>query len=84
LETTDNPKKKKKKSQDSKLPDNLSQYSRYSGLAFQLIAAILLGLWIGMKIDDAMGNKTPVFTAITTVVFLLAALFLIIRSLTKS
>jgi F0F1-type ATP synthase assembly protein I len=53
-------------------------------MAFQMIAAILLGLWIGMKIDDVMGNKTPVFAAITTLVFLLATLFLIIRSLTKS
>ena len=83
METTDNP-KKKKKSQNSKLPDNLNQYSRYTGMAFQMIAAILLGLWIGMKIDDVMGNKTPVFAAITTLVFLLATLFLIIRSLTKS
>ena len=83
METTDNP-KKKKKSQNSKPPDNLNQYSRYTGMAFQMIAAILLGLWIGMKIDDVMGNKTPVFAAITTLVFLLATLFLIIRSLTKS
>jgi len=49
-----------------------------------MIAAILLGLWIGMKIDDAMGNDTPVFTAITTVLFLCAILYLTIRSLTKS
>ena len=82
MEKTDN--QKKKGSQKSKLPDNLSQYSRYSGMAFQLIAAILLGLWIGMKIDDALGYETPVFTAITTVVFLIASLFLIIRTLTKT
>jgi putative Mn2+ efflux pump MntP len=49
-----------------------------------MIAAILLGLWIGQKIDNAMGNDTPVFTAITTVTFLLAILILVIRSLTKS
>jgi F0F1-type ATP synthase assembly protein I len=53
-------------------------------MAFQLIAAILLGLWIGMKIDDALGYETPVFTAITTVVFLIATLILIIRTLTKT
>jgi len=53
-------------------------------MAFQMIAAILLGLWIGTKIDDALGNETHVFTALTTLVFLIATLFLIIRSLTKS
>jgi hypothetical protein len=37
-----------------------------------------------MKIDDALGNDTPVFTALTTLIFLLAILYLTIRSLTKS
>jgi preprotein translocase subunit SecG len=37
-----------------------------------------------MKIDDAMGNDTPVFTAIVTVLFIIAILFLTIRNLTKS
>ncbi|MGD9328450.1 MAG: AtpZ/AtpI family protein [Cyclobacteriaceae bacterium] len=83
MEKTDNP-KKKKSSQKSRQPDNLRQYSKYSGMAFQMIAAILLGLWIGTKIDDALDNEKHVFTAITTLVFLLATLFLIIRSLTKS
>lgn len=53
-------------------------------MAFQMIAAILLGLWIGMQIDKALGKDTHVFTALTTLLFLLATLFLIIRSLTKS
>ena len=53
-------------------------------MAFQMIAAILLGLWIGTRIDNALENETHVFTAVTTLVFLLATLFLIIRSLTKS
>jgi len=49
-----------------------------------MIAAILLGLWIGMKIDDAVGNDTPVFAAIVTVLFIFAILYLTIRNLTKS
>jgi len=49
-----------------------------------MIAAILLGLWIGMKIDESMGNKTPIFTAIFTLLFIFASLYLIIKSLPKS
>jgi len=49
-----------------------------------MIAAILFGLWIGMKIDEYLGIENNIFTALTTLVFLLATLFLIIRSLTKS
>jgi F0F1-type ATP synthase assembly protein I len=49
-----------------------------------MLAAILLGLWIGMKIDEYMGNKNPVFTAISTVLFIFASLYLVIKSLPKS
>jgi len=49
-----------------------------------MLAAILLGLWIGMKIDEYMGNNTPVFTAISTVLFIFASLYLVIKSLPKS
>ena len=80
---TDNQKNLKNKKQKQPSED-ISQYARYSGLAFQMIAAILLGLWIGMKIDEYMGNKTPVFTAISTVLFIFASLYLVIKSLPKS
>jgi len=48
-----------------------------------MLAAILLGLWLGMKIDAWMGNETPVFTAISILLFLFASLYLTIISLPK-
>jgi F0F1-type ATP synthase assembly protein I len=80
---TDNQKNPKNKKQKQP-PENYGHYARYSGLAFQMLAAILLGLWIGMKIDEYMGNKNPVFTAISTVLFIFASLYLVIKSLPKS
>lgn len=77
-------KKEKNKKNPRESESGLNQYVRYSGLAFQMVAAILIGLWIGMKIDKLLGNKTPIFTAITTVLFIFASLILIIKSLPKS
>ncbi|MFA9371765.1 MAG: AtpZ/AtpI family protein [Labilibaculum antarcticum] len=38
--------------------------AKYSGLAFQMIAIILLVLYGGMKLDDYLENEFPLFTII--------------------
>ena len=70
-----------------KKPDSkgqANQYIRYSGLAFQMLAIILLGLWLGLKTDHWLGMKQPVFTAVFILAFLIISLYLLIRSLHKS
>lgn len=57
---------KKKKSQDqkdSKYP-GLERYARYSGLAFQMIAIILVAAWGGLKMDDAWNEGDALFVII--------------------
>ena len=77
-------------SQKNRLPkksendSQFNQYARYSGLAFQMIATILAGLWLGMKTDQWLGMKTPVFTVIFVLLFIIASLFLLIKGLPKS
>ena len=44
---------------------------KYSGLAFQMIALVLIFTYGGYKLDQYLGLKIPVFT----IVFILAALF---------
>jgi F0F1-type ATP synthase assembly protein I len=49
-----------------------------------MIASILLGLWLGMKTDQWLHMKNPVFTVVFILLFLSASLILLIRSLPKS
>ncbi|MDP3463068.1 MAG: AtpZ/AtpI family protein [Bacteroidales bacterium] len=57
----------KKKSQN---PDDnpLRTYARYSSLAFQMLAIILIGVWGGRSLDKWLELKIPVFTMVLSVV----------------
>ncbi len=57
----------KKKSQS---PDDnpLRTYARYSSLAFQMLAIILIGVWGGRSLDKWLELKIPVFTMVLSVV----------------
>ena len=65
-----------------KSPSN--DYVKYSGLAFQMLAAIGLGVWGGMKLDAWTGWKFPVFMITLPVLGLVSTLVLLIRSLPKN
>jgi ATP synthase protein I len=58
-------------------------YMKYSGMGFQLVAALCLGAWLGDFLDKKMANQTPYFTILLLLLFLAASLFSIIRDLTK-
>ena len=60
-----------------------NRYMKYSGMAFQLIAGIVLGYWLGKKLDEWMGNKAPWFTIGLSLFFTVGSLVLIIRDLMK-
>jgi F0F1-type ATP synthase assembly protein I len=57
--------KPKKPNGSSKNPENkaLQDFGRYSGMAFQMIAIILIMTWIGIKLDKVFDLK-QVFTII--------------------
>jgi len=54
----------KKPNDQQKITKGLNNYAKYSGLAFQMIAIILLGVFGGIKLDDWLNLKFPVFTVI--------------------
>ena len=60
-----------------------NRYMKYSGMAFQLIAGIVLGYWLGKKLDEWMGNKSPWFTIGLSLFFTIGSLVLIIRDLMR-
>jgi F0F1-type ATP synthase assembly protein I len=63
------------------LQDKFNQWIKYSGLGFQLLAAILLGLWIGQYADR--GRDKPLFALVGALTGTLLGLGLLIKALLK-
>ena len=55
----------------------------FSGIAFQMLGTIGLGVWGGMKIDEWQNNRTPVWTIILSMTAIGASLYLFIKQLTR-
>lgn len=72
-------------------PDNIPKDSKkryptfvqYSGIGFQMLGTIGLGVWAGMKLDTWQGNKTPVWTITLSLTAIFASLYLFIRQLPR-
>ncbi|WP_375416255.1 AtpZ/AtpI family protein [uncultured Hymenobacter sp.] len=64
-------------------PDRLRAFAKYSGIAFQMLATIGLSAWLGTWLDGHYHTRNPWFTISLMLLGLLAALYQVIRSLTK-
>lgn len=54
-------------------------FIRYSGLAFEMIAIMGIGVWIGVKIDRWMELSFPVATLILMILSVIGAIYHAIR-----
>ncbi|MCX6278967.1 MAG: AtpZ/AtpI family protein [Bacteroidetes bacterium] len=61
---------------------NLNDYARYSGMAFQMLAIILLGVFAGWKADQWLNSK-PVFTVILSLISVILAIYFVTRDLLR-
>ena len=43
--------------------NNLNNYAKYSGVAFEMLGIIVLGVWGGLKLDERLGTK-PLLTVV--------------------
>ncbi|MFY0644879.1 MAG: AtpZ/AtpI family protein [Bacteroidia bacterium] len=60
---------------------NVNSIIKYSGLAFQMIAVILILTYGGYKIDQWLGLKIPVFMIVFIIVGLGAYIYKLIKDL---
>jgi ATP synthase protein I len=77
-----------KQPQKEKNPKNtgnkgLRDFARYSGIAFQMIAIILVASWGGMKLDKLTGFEKPVFTIILSLIGVFAAIYTVVKDFIK-
>jgi F0F1-type ATP synthase assembly protein I len=69
--------------QPGKKKKYLVSYARYSSIGFQMLAIILLGVFGGMKLDQWLELKTPVFTVIFSILFVILAIYYAVKDLLK-
>jgi F0F1-type ATP synthase assembly protein I len=69
--------------EQQKIVKGLSNYARYSGLAFQMVAIILIGVFGGIKLDKWLSLKFPVFTVILSLFGIGIALYTGIKDFLK-
>jgi F0F1-type ATP synthase assembly protein I len=60
----------------------LSNYARYSSMAFQMLAIILLGMFAGYKLDQWLHIK-PILTIILSLSSVILAIYIVTRDLLK-
>lgn len=73
----------KKKNRKLSKNKGIQDFARYSGIAFQMIAIILVATWGGIKLDKLTGFEKPVFTVILSLFGVFAAIYITVRDLIK-
>ncbi len=70
------------KQQNSK-KKQFNDYAKYSSIAFQMLAIILVGVFGGIKLDELLKINFPVFTLILTILSVVFAIYYVIKDLIK-
>lgn len=65
--------------QNQKKNNPLNTYARFSGIGFQMIAIIGLGVYLGIKLDEKYPNKYKLFTIIISLLSISIALYSVIK-----
>jgi F0F1-type ATP synthase assembly protein I len=73
-------KKKNLKNSENK---GLNDFGRYSGMAFQMIAIILITTWGGIELDKLLKFNTPVFTIVLSLLGVFAAIYTAVKDFIK-
>jgi F0F1-type ATP synthase assembly protein I len=74
---------KEKKNLTKQENKGFKDFGRYSGLAFQMVALILLPTLGGVELDKLTGWQTPVFTIILSLLGVFAAIYFTVKDFIK-
>ena len=75
---------KNKKSENRKNhQSSLNSYVKYTGLAFQMIAIILVGVIGGIQLDKVVPMEFPLFTVLFTILSVIFSMYYAIKDFIK-
>jgi len=61
----------------------LNNYAKYSSIAFQMLAIILIGVFGGVQLDAWLKLSFPVFTVILSLLSVSLAIYTVVKDLLK-
>ena len=73
-----------KTTKDQSRKSALSDYGRYSSLAFQMIAIILVAVFGGIKLDQIVRWDFPVFTLVLTILGVFMSMYYAVKDLIRN
>jgi len=62
---------------------SLNALARYSGMAFQMAATIIIFLFLGKWLDAKFPMKFPLFTTVLTILGVFIGMYFVIRDILK-
>lgn len=71
------------KKQKSGKDDSLNSFARYSGIAIQMVAIILIMTLAGVKLDARRDSEIPVFTIVLSLMGVFAGIYTAIKDFIK-
>ncbi len=75
--------KKKSPNKEKQKKNKLKNYAVFSGIAFEMMAIIGAGSFLGYKLDEKKNNEFPLFTVIFSLSAVIVAIYLVIKSVIK-
>jgi F0F1-type ATP synthase assembly protein I len=70
-------------SKEEEKRSKLQNYAKYSNLAFSMIMIILIGVFGGVKLDEWLAMKFPVFTVVLSISAVFLAIYYAIKDFIK-
>ncbi|HPE55683.1 MAG TPA: AtpZ/AtpI family protein [Bacteroidales bacterium] len=62
----------------------LNNYARYSSIAFQMLAIILLGVFGGVKLDEWIDTGFPIFTVLLSIISVFLSIYQVTRDFLRN
>ncbi len=77
--------KSNKKDSEKRLLDQKAakNYMKYSGMAFQMVAYIIVGILLGKQLDKYFETERPYLTALCAILFLTAYFIKLVSDLSR-
>ena len=61
----------------------LNSYAKFSGIAFQMIAIIGGGTYLGVFLDEKFPNKHSIYTVICSLFAVIISIYFVVRQIIK-